>query len=835
MHPKMGFLCPKCGHFIQGNDSNLLWHLKNTHQLINGREFVESVTCKQDGCQRTYSGRVASFRKHLKKHDIHAHVEHIPAIQELENLHDDDNDQDDGQHGELHAPEGMDMWDNFGKEEVEERAAVLVSGLLASSSVVNSTVTHVIEQTASLVADICSFMKHKTGNIAAAVGIPEHNEHFQGLLRDIDCVSQPFANLQTEYKQKKFFQSNKAFVQPEELPLGVGYFPSNNTRTGNVQQVMKTITFQYIPIKPVLELILKQTDLLKIASCYSPSTDDLLRDFHDGSYCRSNPILSLPNVIKLIIYIDDFEVSNPLSPKAGTHKLGAVYFSIANVPPKYRSVLRNMFLLMFFNASDTKMYGYGPVFTQFIQDINQLVADGIDVDTETFRGNVKVTIAQVVGDNLGVHSLFGFAEGFTANYPCRICKMHRNDARQVTIEKTDMLRTVENYEEDVSMQNLVETGIKSACPLNNVTSFHVITSRAPDVMHDLLEGVCPLELKLVLNELINKGYFNLDTLNARMTSFNYGFQEKRNKPCPFTKTALRSPDGAAGQNAGQMWCLVRHIALMLGDLVPENDQHWELLLTLLDCLDIIFSPVISRGDTLYLQELIRDHHTLFLQLFPLRHLKPKHHHMLHYPSAMREVGPLIHLWVMRFEAFHNFSKRLAHIVCNFQNIAKTLAYRNQMLLCYHIMSRQTLVDKPIEIGPGELVIVSSLEGYELIAQALNVPLYGDIYLAKWCKVYGTEYRPHLMVALSKTEFGEPVFAKIRHMIAVDSNVYIVGKKWYTIGYDRHRHAFMVQPKEHRDDVIQNVQALLDYMPLHANQSYNKDDPKYFICLRHNLG
>ena len=40
----------------------------------------------------------------------------------------------------------------------------------------------------------------------------------------------------------------------------------------------------------------------------------------------------------------------------------------------------------------------------------------MEVLTPTFQGTVKVAIAQVVGDNLGLHALFGFAEGFTANY-----------------------------------------------------------------------------------------------------------------------------------------------------------------------------------------------------------------------------------------------------------------------------------------------------------------------------------------------------------------------------------------------------------------------------------
>jgi hypothetical protein len=356
-------------------------------------------------------------------------------------------------------------------------------------------------------------------------------------------------------------------------------------------------------------------------------------------------------------------------------------------------------------------------------------------------------------------------------------------------------------------------------------------------MHDMLEGVCPLEVKLILNELIRKGCFTLETLNARITSYNYGLPDKRNKPCNFSQHALRNPDGSAKQNAGQMWCLIRHLGLMIGDLVPEDDEHWDLILVLLSCMDIIFAPVLSKGNITFVQELIKDHHLLFLQLFPDRQLKPKHHFMTHYHSAMRILGPLINLWVMRFEALHNFSKRLSHIVCNFQNIAKTLAYRNSMLLCHNIMAKRTLSeDGAIEIGPGESVVLASLEFAELMAHAIHIPIYDDVYIAKWCKVSGTEYSKHMMVVVKKTDDGYPVFAKIRHVVVIsNSTVHLVSELWHTVGFKQHFHAYIVQPEEPASLVVSSVDQLIDFHPLHVNKSFKAGDPNYYVNLRHIVG
>ena len=62
----MGYVCPKCGHFIPGNESSVLWHLKGIHNIVHGRIFTENVTCRQEGCERTFSGRTTVFVKHLK-------------------------------------------------------------------------------------------------------------------------------------------------------------------------------------------------------------------------------------------------------------------------------------------------------------------------------------------------------------------------------------------------------------------------------------------------------------------------------------------------------------------------------------------------------------------------------------------------------------------------------------------------------------------------------------------------------------------------------------------------------------------------------------------------
>lgn len=397
-------------------------------------------------------------------------------------------------------------------------------------------------------------------------------------------------------------------------------------------------------------------------------------------------------------------------------------------------------------------------------------------------------------------------------------------------------RNPTNYAVDLDENNVSTTGVKRSSVLNELGYFHVTHNYAPDAMHDILEGIGPLELKLVISSLIANGRFSLDTLNGRITSYSYGFPDNSNKPCCLSENQLQNPDGAAGQSAAQMWALLRHFPLMMGDLVPEDDIHWELLLSLLQCMDFIFSPGVTFEDTLVLKNLLKDHHELFLSLFPARHLKPKHHFLLHHPEAMRSIGPVIHFWCMRFEGKHFFFKRFASIMNNFKNPLKSLAVKHQMYLCYRLLSGKTLTSKQKEVGNGERILLAHLQNACAISEVLgNHPMYEDIFIADWVKIYGTCYRPGMMVVIDKTEDCDPVFAKVLHVaIFEDESVKLICELWDTISFSRHYHAYMTSPMDPVKIVCVPAEELQEYRPLHSNRSYSLQDHYFYIPMRYRL-
>ena len=86
-------------------------------------------------------------------------------------------------------------------------------------------------------------------------------------------------------------------------------------------------------------------------------------------------------------------------------------------------------------------------------------------------------------------------------------------------------------------------------------------------------------------------------------------------------------------SAAQMWCLARMFPLIVGDLVPLNNKHWENFLKLLKIEEIIFAPKTTVQIAAYLGLLIEEYLQEFGELYD-RNRIPKQHFMVHYPRQI---------------------------------------------------------------------------------------------------------------------------------------------------------------------------------------------------------
>lgn len=176
------------------------------------------------------------------------------------------------------------------------------------------------------------------------------------------------------------------------------------------------------------------------------------------------------------------------------------------------------------------------------------------------------------------------------------------------------------------------------------------------------------------------------------------------------------------------------------------------------------------------KNLICDHHNMFKTLFPDKKLIPNHHLMIHYPQCIKEIGPLIHMWCMRFEAKHNSLKKS---VKNFKNFTKSLVNQHQLQLAFYYENYHF---RRFQIGPLKVKSIDSLEGGELLCQTLHFDPCTDVSTARWVRNYGTEYQIDLFVCTG-TSNDLPVFNKICNIILHEQHALIIASTVDTLYFD----------------------------------------------------
>lgn len=118
----------------------------------------------------------------------------------------------------------------------------------------------------------------------------------------------------------------------------------------------------------------------------------------------------------MTLYIDEFEVCNPLGTSRKKHKLCAMYWILSNLPPGQHSSLSCIYLAVLCKGNYIKEYGYGKVLEPLLRDLVVLEEHGALV--QQIGKNIEGTVQCVAADNLGAHGIAGFVESFSGEYVC---------------------------------------------------------------------------------------------------------------------------------------------------------------------------------------------------------------------------------------------------------------------------------------------------------------------------------------------------------------------------------------------------------------------------------
>lgn len=497
-------------------------------------------------------------------------------------------------------------------------------------------------------------------------------------------VQSEFHLYNNRYRFTKTVDSNSLYVHPEERAVGTRYEMKRDRDHNYAIPRLIQSTCQYVPITNTLHALFQSEEFRRLYFKYNTGKHQCLdgryTNFCCGEVNKSNELFSNnPYAIQIQIATDDFDPCSALQSKAGVHKMCAIYFSIVNIPQRYRSKLDNIYLVCLCHSDDinkSKQADFNNLWRMVVEDVRHLETDGFVVGSKRIRGSV----AWLSFDNLGANISLGFAGSFSAEYYCRFCECSYSECNVLDKEIVSKIRTQENYSARVAIiKNLTKVdykltfGVKRYCALNDLKFFHITTNISVDIFHDLNEGVILFLLKHLFDYLFELKVLSKDELINLVQFFDYGVLNQKNIP---SILALKKDN--LGQNGTQAKCLFIHIPFILWKFRDNAILHtvWNSVMSLLRISQIVYSSELSAHDLVSLEQEISSYLKSIKENFGCR-LTPKHHNLTHYVRVIRSMGPVIHMNMIRFEAKHKVFKEIIHYSPNFKNICKTLAIRHQ--------------------------------------------------------------------------------------------------------------------------------------------------------------
>ncbi|KAJ8677031.1 hypothetical protein QAD02_012818 [Eretmocerus hayati] len=595
-------------------------------------------------------------------------------------------------------------------------------------------------------------------------------------------LREPFQNLNGIDKQVKNMQLYCTFNGPSEFHLGTRLEHRFNRKTKEYEQ---------------------REEVRGSINSERCSPGDLLENTRDGRSFHSNPFsATYPQALKIILYNDDLVVNDTLGTKTHPHKLGAFYFKIDNLPHYLNEFLGGIHVPTLYYTADKNKYGVEKILKPFLNDLDRLESDdGILIDVDGRDYILRASIMEVSADTSAAHELLGFL-GPSARHFCRSCMISRDQLKAGTARNLQR-RTRELHQRHLKLirndaNNSTETGVNSDSPLHRSRYFHARENHLFDIMHDDLQGIGQLILKLaILHFTTTIEYdFTVDLLNSRIDQFRYGSTEIKNKPSGiFQETALRNlSDHIAPQKAMQTWCLLRVLPFLFSVKVPLEDEHLQTFSLLNRINEIIFSMKLHGSVLPYLSLLIKELIGNFYVLHSHRvRAINKLHHFDHFVECIEKSGPLRPLCCLTFEQKHGPFKKYASICCNFKNIPKTLMKMNQINQAAIWGTNEPPREK-IEAKVGRLTRVRNTLSKILLVSYLQYRDERVLYKCDNIRVYGMQYTLNLVVASKRAPEPDcsPIFGTMTEIVANDNDeVFLLCKNFTTVSFEESLNSYRV--------------------------------------------
>lgn len=166
----------------------------------------------------------------------------------------------------------------------------------------------------------------------------------------------------------------------------------------------------------------------------------------------------------------------------------------------------------------------------------------------------------------------GFTMSFNSGRICRNCMATHGDIKHLFKENCFVLRTSEVHQCHLAhIQQIpgdkATYGEYSPSPFEELHYFDVTKALPPDIMHDLLEGVIPLVMKLVISKAHTEKHITIKEINEELQRISIGQNDKANKPVQLSE---RLQNVSVTGSASQKECLFRLLPFLMAHRVPPD-------------------------------------------------------------------------------------------------------------------------------------------------------------------------------------------------------------------------------------------------------------------------
>jgi hypothetical protein len=383
---------------------------------------------------------------------------------------------------------------------------------------------HVHRLTLNALSDIVQFTKvlhqHYVRHVQSEINdVYERADSVPDLDHLLDCVDimHPLEGIDTEHQLQKQMLQNLFYVKPDWISVG-SYVGSSKGKL-----VDRSDGFFYVPLLSTVESLLSNKHIYnQVVFGPHQSNGAISQDVCDGSLFKSHPVFKKhPNALQIIAYYDEFTAVSQVSSVSKLYKIGALYFTLANIDPALRSKVEAINLLCLFPYNLMESYSFDDILKPFIEEVEQLSQHGYTFHVDGEEVCLHGDLVAFLGDTPAAAKVGGFKEGVGfADKKCRHCMATNNQIQSKFFEEEFTMRTLSahlthcTYLErpgitaDEKSHYSKVYGINRRSTLCNLSTFDVTQQLPQDIMHLLFEGLFPVHVDLILHHAI-------DTLGVR--------------------------------------------------------------------------------------------------------------------------------------------------------------------------------------------------------------------------------------------------------------------------------------------------------------------------------